>query len=144
MARQKKERINKAGIQEKHSGFYSFLGFVVGFIFAFSIIYVLSYSFGFVAGLLLGSTYSKALYSILIFVAAIYAVIFVKALAYGRDMQSHFWEWFGIGGLGLLFGLIIDAIVQKGNKKGITTKHNIFFIAWLITTLVSYAFFAFL
>ncbi|MCL4374216.1 hypothetical protein M1367_05100 [Candidatus Marsarchaeota archaeon] len=138
---QHNKHINTANLPKKHWAGYYFLEFAGGLIVALFLIYALSYSLARVAAWLLGYAAYGAIDDILFLVAAIYSIVFVKILTYGRDKQSDLWKWFGIGGLGLLLGLFIDWIVRKASTNNLNTKYGVFLIAWLITTFIAYAIF---
>ena len=109
----KEEHIKKTNESEKHSKWYYIMGGLFGGIAtAYFLIYALTYSLArFTVWLFGGYAPSGALNSILFLVAVIYAIVFVKVLAYGRDKQSEGLKWFGIGGFGLLLGLFINSVV---------------------------------
>jgi hypothetical protein len=134
----KEKHKDKANEPEKHSKWYYIVGGIFGGI-ATSYILVSILIYFFITWLFGGYPPSYgALDTSLFLIAAIYSIIFVKVLSYGRDKQSEGLKWFGIGGLGLLPGLFINWIIWLAKGKSNGSKYLVFFIAWFIFTLLAY------
>ena len=135
------KHMNKVNESEKHSRWYYIIGGIFGGI-ATSYILIRILIYFFISWLFGGylPSYTE-LYTALFLIAAIYSIIFVKILSYGRDKQSEGLKWFGIGGLGLLPGLFINWIIWQAAGKGKGSRYLTFFIAWFIFTFLAYIIF---
>jgi uncharacterized C2H2 Zn-finger protein len=86
--------------------------------------------YGFISGLIVGYIIGYALvYSLGLFGLLSYLVLSALILSYAKEYDAKFLRSFGIGCFGLILGLIIDAIMGYGAKKGTVYKILVFIIS---------------